>query len=93
MDSVFSKERLAYHGAQLVSDNYTSLSGIQARSVSFTTQGYFNLIIQSADDNNMYQIAYTGQESKVEKELPEVLSIISSFQIKGITDTAILSTA
>ena len=39
MDSVFSKERLAYHGAQLVSDNYTSLSGIQARSVSFTTQG------------------------------------------------------
>ncbi len=93
VDFAFSEERLAYHGAQLISNNYTSLSGIQARSVSFTTQGYYNLIIETADDSSLYQIAYTGQESKVQKQLPEVLSIISSFQIKGITDTPILPTA
>jgi len=92
MDSVFSEEELVYRGARLITDNYTSLSGIQARSVSFTTQGFYNLVIESADDSNVYQFAYIGQESKVQKELPEVLSIKSSFQIKGITDTS-LSTA
>ncbi len=92
MDSTFSEESLAYHGAQLISDNYSSLSGIKARSVSFTTQGYYNLVIQSADDSNMYQIGYIGQESKFQKELPEVQSIISSFQIKGISDIPLLST-
>ena len=92
MDSVFSEEELVYRGARLITDNYTSLSGIQARSVSFTTQGFYNLVIEAADDSNVYQFAYIGQESKVQKELPEVLSIKSSFQIKGITDTS-LSTA
>lgn len=92
MDYAFSEETLTYNGAQLISDNYTSLSGIQARSVSFATQGFYNLIIQTADDSNLYQIAYIGQESKAQKELPEVLSIISTFEIKGLIDTAILST-
>lgn len=92
MDYAFSDDALAYLGAQLITDNYTSLSHLKARSISFTTEGYYNLVIESADDSNMYQIAYYGQESKTQKELPEVLSIMSSFQIKGVTDTSVLGT-
>ena len=87
VDFAFSEERLSYYGAQLMADNYTSVSGIQARSVTYTTGGYYNLVINTADDSNFYQISYVGQESKYQEELPKVLSIISSFQIEGSTDT------
>jgi hypothetical protein len=62
-------------------------SGIQARSVTYTTRGYYNLVMNTADDSNFYQISYVCQESKYQEELPEVLSIISSFRIEGTTDT------
>ena len=87
VDFAFCKERLSYYGAQLIADNYTSVSGIQARSVTYATGGYYNLVINTADDSNFYQISYVSRESKYQEELPEVLSIISSFQIKGTTDT------
>ena len=87
VDRFFSQEKLSENGAQLLTDNHTSLSGIQARSVSFTDGGHYNLLIHSADDINLYQIGFVGQESKYQKELPEVQSIISSFQIKGTTDS------
>jgi hypothetical protein len=87
VDFAFSEERLGYYGAQLIADNYTSVSGIQARSVTYTTGGYYNLVVSTADDSNFYQISYVCQESKYQEELPEVLSIISSFRIEGTTDT------
>lgn len=93
VDFTFSAEKLSEYGAQLIADNYTSISGIQARSVSYTTGGYYYLLLSSADESNMYQITYVGQESRYQKELHEVQSIISSFKIKGINDTPILSTA
>lgn len=86
VDFAFSEERLSYYGAQLIADNYTSVSGNQARSVTYTTLGYYNLVINTADDSNLYQISFVGQESKYQEELPEVLFIISSFKIKGTSD-------
>ncbi|HEY7108487.1 MAG TPA: PsbP-related protein [Nitrososphaeraceae archaeon] len=91
VEYAFSQERLAYYGAQLIADNYTSISGTKARSISFTTDGYYNLVINSADEKNVYQLSYTGQESKVQEELTEVQSIISSFKIKEMSDGLILS--
>ena len=95
IDYTFSEESLANRGAQLLSDNYTSLSGIQARSVSYTTQGEgdHNLVIVTADDSNIYEIAYYGQESKFQKEFPEVQAIISSFKIKGLSGDLTLTPA
>lgn len=82
MDYSFSSEKLKYIGAQLLADNYTSLSGIPARSIFYTKDGYFNMLANSADLDNMYQIGYRGQISKYERELPEVASVIDSFEIK-----------
>lgn len=92
VDYFFSREALSESGAELITDNYTSLSGIQARTVTYTEGGYYNLVINIADESNMYQISYNGQESRYQKELHEVESIISSFKIKGTSDTSILST-
>src|SRR4029078_529206 len=48
VDYSFSSEKLKYIGAQLLADNYTSLSGIPARSIFYTKDGYYNTHVNSA---------------------------------------------
>ena len=92
----FSPQKLSELGSELLTDNSTSLSRHYARSVSYTSNSElghtYNLMLISADRDNLYQIVYSAPVSKFRQELTEVKSIISSFEIKKPKISTIEST-